>query len=122
MDEANHNPNKIWLDKGNEVFKRSLKSWLHDNNIEMYLTHNEGNHVVAERFSRTLRNKILKYLISILKNIYIKKLDDVINKYNNTYTTMAIEPVVLKSRIYIDFNKENNKEYPKFKVGYPVRI
>ena len=86
MDEANHNPNKIWLDKGNEVFKRSLKSWLHDNNIEMYLTHNEGN------------------------------------KYNNTYTTMAIEPVVLRSRIYIDFNKENNKEYPKFKVGYPVRI
>ena len=88
----------------------------------MYLTHNEGNHVVAERFSRTVRNKILKYLISILKNIYIKKLDDVINKYNNTYTTMTIEPVVLKSRIYIDFNKENNKEYPKFKVGYPVRI
>ena len=88
----------------------------------MYLTHNEGNHVVAERFSRTLRNKILKYLTSISKNIYIKKLDDVINKYNNTYTTMTIEPVVLKSRIYIDFNKENNKEYPKFKVGYPVRI
>ena len=88
----------------------------------MYLTHNEGNHAVAERFSRILRNTILKYLTSISKNIYIKKLDDVINKYNNTYTTMAIEPVVLRSRIYIDFNKENNKEYRKFKVGYPVRI
>ena len=51
----------------------------------MYSTHNEGKYVVAERFIRTLNNKIYKYITSISKNVYIDKLDDVVNEYNNTY-------------------------------------
>ena len=62
-----------------------MKSWLEKNNIEMNLTHNEGKSVVAERFIRTLKNKIYKYMISISKNVYIDTLDDVVNEYNNTY-------------------------------------
>ena len=51
----------------------------------MYSTHNEGKSFVAYRFIRTLKNKIYKYMTSISKNIDIDKLDDIVNKYNNTY-------------------------------------
>ena len=51
----------------------------------MYSTHNEGKSVVAERFTRTLQNKIYKYMTSISKNVYIDKLDDIVNEYNNIY-------------------------------------
>ena len=51
----------------------------------MYSTHNERKFVVAEKFVRTLKNKIYKYITSISKNVYIHKLDDIVNKYNNIY-------------------------------------
>ena len=44
----------------------------------MYSTNNEGKSVIAERFIRTLKNKIYKYLTSISKNVYIDKLDDIV--------------------------------------------
>ena len=50
----------------------------------MYSVHNEGKSVFAERFIRTLKNKTYKYMTSISKNLYIDKLDDIVNKYNNT--------------------------------------
>ena len=62
-----------------------MKSSLEKNDIEMYSTHNEGKSVVAEIFIRTLKNKIYKYMTSISKNVYTDKLDDIVNKYNNTY-------------------------------------
>ena len=88
----------------------------------MYSTNNEGKSVIAERFIRTLKNEIYKYMTSISKNVYIDKLDDVVNKYNKTYKTIKMKPVDVKPSIYIDFNKENNREGPKFKVGDHVRI
>ena len=45
----------------------------------MYSTHNEGNCVVAERFIGTLKKKMCKYMTSISKNVYIDKLDDIMN-------------------------------------------
>ena len=55
--------------------------------------------------------------------MYIDKLDDILNKYNNTYhRTIKMKPVDVKRNMYIDFNKENNKERPKFKVGDHWRI
>ena len=57
-----------------------MKSWLQDNDIEMYSTHNEGKSVVAERFIRTHENKIYKYVASVSKNKYIDKLDDIIKE------------------------------------------
>ena len=53
-----------------------MKSWLEKNDIEMYSTHYEGKSVVAERFVRTIKNKIYKHMTSISKNVYIDKLDD----------------------------------------------
>ena len=81
-----------------------MKSWLGKNNIEMYLTHNERKSVIAERFIRTLKNKIYKYMTSVSKNVYIDKLDDIVTNYNKTYQcTIKIKPVDVKSNTYIDF-------------------
>ena len=62
-------------------------------------------------------------MTSIPKNVYIDKLDDIVNKYNNTYhRTIKMKPVDIKSSTYIDSSKENNDEDPKFKNGDIVRI
>ena len=68
---------------------------MRDNDVVMYSTHNEGKSVVAERFIKTLKSKIYKYMTSISKNVY------------NTY---------------INTSKEINNKDPKFKVGDHVRI
>ena len=62
-----------------------MKLWLDKNDIEMYSTYNKGKSVVTERFIRTLKNKICKYMTSISKNVYIDKLDDIVNKCENKY-------------------------------------
>ena len=67
LKESNRKPNKIWVDKGSEFYNSSFKKWLKDNDIEMYSTNNEGKSVIAERFIRTLKNKIFKYMASISK-------------------------------------------------------
>ena len=70
-----------------------MKSLLEKSEIEMYSAHNEGKSVVAERFIRNL-----KYMTSISKNAYIDKLDDIVNKYNNTYhNTIKMKPIDVKS-------------------------
>ena len=89
----------------------------------MYSTHNEGKSVVAERFIRTLKSKIYKHMTSISKNVYIDKLDDIVNEYNNAYhTTIKMKPIDVKDNTYINTDKENNDKNPKFKVGDRVRI
>ena len=63
----------------------------------MYSTHNEGKSVVAERFNRTLKTKFYKYMSSISENVYTDKLDDIFNRYNNTYhRTIIIKPIDVK--------------------------
>ena len=60
----------------------------------MYSTHNEGKSVITERFIRTFNNKVYKYMTSISKNVYIDKLDNIVNKYNYTYyNTIKMKPV-----------------------------
>ena len=89
----------------------------------MYSIHNEEKSVVAERFIRTLKTKIYNYMTSVSKNVYIDKLDDIVNKYNNTYhRTIKMKPVDVKDNAYIGFNKEVNDKDSKFKVGYHIRI
>ena len=91
--------------------------------IVMYSTHNEEKSVVAERFIKTLKSKIYKYMTSISKNVYSNKLDDIVNEYNNTYhTTIKMKPIDLKDNTYINTDKEINNKDPKFKVGDRVRI
>ena len=83
-----------------------FKKWLKDNDIEMYSIHNEGKSVIAERFIRTLTNKIYKYMTSVSKNVHIDKLDDLVDGYNNKYhRTIKMKLVDVKDNTYIDFGK-----------------
>ena len=118
LKKSDRKPNKIWVDKGGEFYNSHFKKWLKDNNIEMYSPHNEGKYVVAERFIRTLKNKIYKYMPSISKNVYIDKLDDIVDEYNNTYhRTIKMKPIDVKDNTYDNIDKEVNDSYPKFKVS-----
>ena len=83
----------------------------------MYSTYNEKKSVVSTRFIRTLKNKSYKHMTSISKNVYINKLDDTVDKYNNTYhSTIKMKPIDVNSITYIDFDKSNEEEDPKFKL------
>ena len=89
----------------------------------MYSIHNKGKSVAAETFIRTLKTKIYKYMTPVSKNVYINKLDDIVDDYNNTYhRTIKMKPVDVKDNTYIDFKKDVNDKDPKFKVGDHVRI
>ena len=123
LKQSNRKANKIWVDKGSEFYNAYFKKWLQDNDIVMYSTHKEEKSVVAERFIRTLKSKIYKYITSISKNVYINKLDDIVNEYNNTYhTTIKTKPIDVKNNTYINSSKKINYKDPKFKVGDRVRI
>ena len=75
----------------------------------MYSIHNERKSVVVERFIRTLITKISKYMISVLKNVYIDKLDNIVGEYNNTYyRIIKMKPVDVKDNTNINFKKEVN--------------
>ena len=85
----------------------------------MYSTYNEGKSVVAERFIRTLKNKLYKHMTATGKNVYYDVLDDVVNKYNSTIKMRPIDVKNDNKRVYID---EHNKKDSRFKVGDRVRI
>ena len=119
LNDLDRKPNKIWVEFCNNSFKR----WLKDNDIEMYSIHNEGKSAVGERFIRTLKTKIYKYMASVSKNVYIDKLDDMMGDCNNTYhRKIKMKPVDVKENTYTDFKKEVNHKDPIFKVGDHVTI
>ena len=81
------------------------------NNIEMYSTHNEGKPVVAERFIRTLKNKIFKHMTAVSKNVYFDVLDDMVDKYNNTvHRSIKMEPIDVTTDPYAEYNEDSNEE------------
>ena len=89
----------------------------------MYSAFNEGKSVVAERFIRTLKNKILKHMTAISKNVYFNVLEDIVDKYNNTvHRTIKMKPIEVTDDSYAEYNEESNKRNPKFKVSDHVRI
>ena len=100
-----------------------MKSWLEKNHIEMYSTHDEEKSVIAEISIRTFKNKIYKNMTSGWKNVSHDKLDDIVNKSNNTYhSTIRVKPVDAKSNTYIGSTKEINNKNPKFKIGDIVKV
>ena len=95
---------------------RSTKSWLQENDIEIYSAHDERKFIVAETFIRSLRNNIYQYMTSISINVYNDKL------YNTYNSTIKINPFDVKSSIYIDFATENNEKDSKLEAGEHVRV
>ena len=124
LGDSARKPKKIWVDKGSKFYNSSFKTWLKHNDIEMYSIHNEGKYVIAERFIRTLKTKIYKYMISISKNVYIDKLDVIVNTYHRT---IKMKQVDIKDNTYIDSMELHSTVFlsnkdPKFKVSDHERI
>ena len=104
--KSNRKPNKIWVDKGSEFYNSHFKKWLKNNNIEMYSTHNEGKSAIAGRFIRTIKNKIYRYMTSILKNMYIDKLDKFIIMMIIKFNTVAADVFNARLAAQNKFNKK----------------
>ena len=130
--QSNRRPIKIWVDQGSEFYNRVFKKWLSDNDIIMYSTFNEGKSLAAERFIRTLKNKLYKHMTATGKNVYYDVLDNVVNEYNNTkHSTIKMKPKDVKNdktkssaiarnkRVYID---EHNEKSARYNVGDTARI
>ena len=89
----------------------------------MYSTYNEERSFVAERFIRTLKNKIFNHMTAVSKNIYFDVLDDIVNKYNNTvHRTIKMKSINVTSDFYAEYNEDSHETEPKFKVGDRVRF
>ena len=115
--QSNRKPNEIWVDQGGEFYNRVFKKWLSDKDIIMYSTYNEGKSVVAERFIRTLKNKLYKHMTATGKNVCYDVLDDVVNEYSNTkHNTIKMKPIDVgdNKRVYIDEHNEKDSR-SKFK-------
>ena len=120
---SNRKPNKIWVDHGSEFYNNKFRIFLKENDIEMYSTFNEGKSVVAERFIKTLKNKIYKHMTTIGKNVYFNDLDDIVDKYNNSiHSSIKMKPKDVTDDSFVEYSEETNKKSPKFKVGDNVRI
>ena len=92
LDKSKRKPSKIWVDQGSEFYNNNFIKWLKDNDITMYSTHNEGESVAAEKFIKTLKNKIYKRMTAISENVYYDLLDDIVDKYNNMwYSTIKMK-------------------------------
>ena len=107
--QSKRKPNKISVDQESKFYNNNFKKWLSDNNIIMYSTYNEGKSVVAERFIRTLKNKLYKHMTPSGKNVYYDVLDDIVNKYNNSkHSTIKMKPIDVgdNKRVYIDEHNE----------------
>ena len=119
--QSNRKPNKIWVDQGGEFYNNVFEKWLSGNDINVYSMYNEGKSVLAERFIRTLKNKLYKHMTATGKNVYYDVLDDLVNKYINTeHSTIKMKPIDVgdttkssslernNKRVYID-EKDNEK-------------
>ena len=117
-DSSKRKPSKIWVDQNREFYNKLFKRFLGRNKIETYSTYNEGESVVAERFIRTLKNKIFKHMTAVVKNVYFDVLHDIFNKYNNTvHRTIKMKPIDVISHSYDEYKEDSNEKGPKFKVG-----
>ena len=88
--------NKIWVDQGSEFYNNLLKRFLKTNITEMYSTYTEGKSALAERFIRTMKNKIFEHTTAVLRNVYFDVLADIVNKYNNTvHRSIKMKPITL---------------------------
>ena len=118
LNSSKRKPNIIRTDQSSEFYNNPFKKWLKENNIEMSSTHNEGKSVVAEKFIRTLKNKIYKHMRAISKNVCFDVLNDIVDKYNNTYhNTIKMNPIDVKEYSLAEYNEESNEKDPKIKIN-----
>ena len=116
-------PNKIWVDQGGEFYNNLFKRFLKISNTEMYSKYNKAKSVVAERFIRTLKNKIFKDMTAVSKNVCFYVLGNIVDKCNNTvHRSIKMKPTDVTFDSYAEYNEDANVTKPKFKVGDHVKI
>ena len=123
LNKTGKKPNKIWVDQGKEFYNKDMSRWLVDNGIGIYSTYNKGKSVIAERFIRTLKNKLYKHMTAVSSDVYYDVLDDIVDKYNNTYlNSIKKKPVDVNNSDYEGYVSEFDEKKPLLKVGDEVRI
>ena len=109
--KSDRKPNKIWIDHGKEFYNNKVKNFLKNNDIKMYSTFIEGKSVVAERFIKTLKNKIYKHMTTIGKNVYFNVLDDIVKNYNNSiHNSNKMKPKDVTDNNLIEYIEDFNKK------------
>ena len=84
----------------------------------MYSAHNEGKSIAAERFIRTLKNRIYKNMTAVSKSAYFDVLNDIVSEYNNTYhKIIKMKPTDVRRDSFAKYNEESNEKDPKFKIN-----
>ena len=123
-------PERLWVDKGKEFYNSSMKELLTKYHVQLYSTENEEKSSVVERWNRTIKQIMWKYFTANNTHVYIKVLQDIINKYNNTYhRSIKCKPIAARKasnykRVYEALFADNKTtvKRPKFKIGDRVRI
>ena len=111
LKNSNRKPNKIWVDDGIEFYNNKFKSFLKNNDIEMYSTFNDGKSVVAERFIKTLKNRIYKHMTTIGKNVYFNDLDDIVKNFNNSiHSSIKMKPKDVKNDNLTEYIEESKQK------------
>ena len=117
LDSSGRKPNQIWVNHGSEFYNNKFKGFLKENDIKMYLTHNEGKSVVAKRFIKTLKNKIYKHMTDIGKNVYFDVLDDIVKKYNKTvHSSIKMKPKFVSDVFSLSMLKKQTKKTLNLKL------
>lgn len=122
-------PKKVWSDKGKEFYNKHVKELFKKHNIELYSTENEEKSSVAERWNRTMKNKMYKYFSANSTNVYIDVLDQMVGTYNKSrHRSIKMSPIEAskkknESEVYENlYSKELPDTKTKYKVGDFVRI
>ena len=124
--ESGRRPAKLWTDKGREFFNKDVRDL-----VELYATENEEKSSIAERWIRTMKEKMFKYFTDYNTNTYIDVLPDLVEDYNNTvHSSTKLTPVEASKKenelkvwrnLYPNRYKTSRLN-PKFSVGDEVRI
>ena len=124
----------IWVDEGKEFYNKDMTAWLKDKNTTRYSTHGEHKSAIAERFNRTLKERMWRRFTADNTRNWIDILDDLVSKYNtsyhNTIRTKSVDASIKQNETYVweylfrdsDFHDETSKKSNKFKIGDTLRI
>ena len=129
--KSKRKPEKLWTDKGSEFISKHCKDFLKTHNITLYHTQNEEKSSIVERWNKTIKNKMWKMFSENNNTVYWKKLNKLVDDYNNTvHSSIKMTPTEASK-------KENEKQVfanlyedeiyfkpkkPKFSIGDKVSL
>ena len=127
---SDRKPAYIWVDEGKELYNKDMTAWLKDQNITKYSTYGEHKSTIAERFNRTLKERMWHRFTADNTRNWTDMLDDLLSKYNNSYhESIRMRPIDAskienESEIWENLfrDDEQAKTSKKFKIGDTIRI